>query len=381
MEKEPKRILHIVSSMERGGAETLIMNIYRNLDRTKLQFDFITHSNKKGDFDEEILTLGGRIYKIPSLGNLGPLSYIKNLIKIMNSNSYIAVHSHTDYQGGFPALAAKIAGINKRICHSHSNNWSKAKSFKSWVTLIILRSLIKISATNYCSCSLEAAQFLFGQNIGKTGKVSILKNGVDIAQFTMARTNLRNSVINELNLSGNVKIIGHVGRFSDSKNHFFILKVLKKLIEEDDHYVALLIGDGPLRINIEKEAAKLGVLNHIRFLGVRSDIPKLMKAFDVFLFPSKFEGFGIVTIEAQCSGTPCVIADTVPKATDMGLGLTSFVNLDESLDSWCNKIKESILMARPDDDLIYDRVSNRGFNIKNNVSDWVELYGASQLMM
>jgi glycosyltransferase EpsF len=377
MLEEPKRILHIVSSMDRGGAETLIMNVYRNLDRSRVQFDFITHTTDMGDYEDEIVQLGGRIFTIPSLGQLGPLLYMKELVKIMSANSFIAVHTHTDYQGGFPALAAKLSGIKKRICHSHSTDWPKGSRFLDKVTLKALQTIIKFSATNYCSCSKEAAKFLFGPRMVNSGKVSILKNGIDITEFSIVDNNSKNNVMEELNLQENTKVIGHVGRFSDSKNHIFILKVLKKLLEEDDHYVAVLIGDGPNKSQVEKEAKKLGVLNHLKFLGIREDIPRLMKAFDIFLFPSKFEGFGIVTLEAQCSGTPCVIADTVPKTTDMGLGLTTFISLGESLDTWCNKVKEAISMERPDNRLIIENVTNRGYNIRNNVNDWIDLYGAS----
>ncbi len=377
MEKETKRILHIVSSMERGGAETLIMNIYRNLDRSKVQFDFISHSNKQGDFEQEIMGLGGRIFKIPSLGQLGPFAYIKELVKIMSANSFIAVHSHTDFQGGFPALAAKICGIKKRICHSHSTNWHKGNRYLEKVMLKILQSIIKFSATDYCSCSEEAAEFLFGENMLNDGKVSILKNGIDITQFSSLKTNFKKSVFDELRLPGNARVLGHVGRFSDSKNHIFILKILKKLVEEDNCFVALLIGEGPLKESIEKEAQRLGILKNIRLLGVREDIPRLMKAFDVFLFPSQFEGFGIVALEAQCAGTPCVISNTVPKTTDMGLGLTSYVSLDKGLDIWCSEVKEALNKERPDNRLINEEISKRGYNIQNNVNDWIDLYGVS----
>jgi glycosyltransferase EpsF len=377
MEKETKRILHIVSSMERGGAETLIMNIYRNLDRSKIQFDFISHSTKKGDYEEEIMKLGGRIFKIPSLGQLGPFSYIKELVKIMSANSFIAVHSHTDFQGGFPALAAKICGIKKRICHSHSTNWHKGNRYLEKVMLKILQSIIKFSATDYCSCSKEAAEFLFGENMLNDGKVSILKNGIDVTQFSSLKTNLKKSVFDELGLPGNARVLGHVGRFSNSKNHIFILKILKKLVEEDNCFVALLIGEGPLKESIEKEAQRLGILKNIRLLGVREDIPRLMKAFDVFLFPSQFEGFGIVALEAQCAGTPCVISNTVPKTTDMGLGLTSYVSLDKGLDIWCSEVKEALNKERPDNRLINEEISKRGYNIQNNVNDWIDLYGVS----
>ncbi|WML45824.1 glycosyltransferase family 1 protein [Neobacillus sp. PS3-40] len=371
--KSLKRILHIVSSMDRGGAETLIMNIYRNLDRSKIQFDFVTHTKNKGDFDEEIISLGGNIQQISSLGESGPIRYFKELKRIMASNHYVAIHSHTDYQSGFPALAAKVCGIKKRVCHSHSNNWSKNSGFKDKFILKVLQILIKFSATNFCSCSKEAAEFLFGKKMVDQCKVDILNNGIDINQF-LSIQNSRDSVIQELNLPKEVKIVGHVGRFSQSKNHFFLLKILKHIVETDPTFVALLVGDGPLKNQIEKEAEKLGLLKNIRFLGVRADIPRLMKAFDVFLFPSLFEGFGIVTLEAQCAGTPCVVSNGVPIATDMGLDLMSFISLKEDLTMWSKKIKSAILLNRPTDETISRNFIKNGFSIHDNVPKWVSLY-------
>ncbi|MFD0829846.1 glycosyltransferase family 1 protein [Neobacillus sp. M.A.Huq-85] len=363
--------------MDRGGAETLIMNIYRNLDRTKFQFDFVVHSNKVNDFEEEIIKLGGKTFKISSLGQLGPYNYIKELMKIMKSNHYIAIHSHTDYQSGFPALAAKLSGVKKRICHSHSNNWPNGGHFRDKVSLKVLQKIIQLSATNYCSCSKEAAQFLFGKKLVDSGKVGIFKNGINISEFTKIEADSRNSVIQELNLPKDAKILGHVGRFSDSKNQIFLLNLLKKLLKEDERYYALLIGDGPLKEQLEAEAGRLGVIEHVKFMGVRTDIPRLMKAFDVFLFPSKFEGFGIVVLEAQSSGAPCVLSSAVPKMTDMGLGLTTFIDLKEGLDIWCQKVKDAINKERPNSSFILETISEKGYNIRSNVNEWIDLYGAS----
>lgn len=373
--KDINRVLHIVSTLDRGGAETLLMNVYRNLDRSFFQFDFVSHTTEKCDYDDEIIKLGGRIYKIPSLGQIGTISYITELKKIMSSHSYVAVHSHTDYQSGFPALAAKLCGIKNRICHAHSNHWAKGSSFKERSILKILQIMIKLFATEFCACSNDAARFLFGKRKANKGQFNLLKNGIELTQFIDSASDSKDSVLQELDLTRNVKIIGHVGRFSHSKNQIFILKVLKKLLEEDSSFVALFIGEGPLKNEIKKEAEGLGILDHIRFLGVRIDISRLMSAFDVFLFPSLFEGFGIVTIEAQSSGTPCVISNTVPKSTDMGLGLISFVDLDASLDVWCREIKEAILIERPNKESIMSNVSKRGYNIQNNVNSWLELYG------
>lgn len=368
----PKRVLHIVSSMERGGAETLIMNIYRNIDRKKIQFDFITHGRQAGDYDDEIKSLGGEIINIPSLGTAGPIGYLKRLVNVMSANDYVAIHAHTDYQSGFPALAAKICKIDNRICHSHSNNWLKHNGIKQLFMLKVLQMIISYSATKYCSCSEDAAKFIFGKN--KTNKVQILKNGIDIYEYADPEFESRKSVLEELHLPKDAKVIGHVGRFSESKNHPFILKVLKNLVEQDDKFVAVLIGEGPLRKKIEWEAKQQGLHTHIRFLGVRTDIPRLMSAFDVFLFPSLFEGFGIVMLEAQGSGTPCIAATTVPKSTDMGLGLVKYLDLQDPINKWCDAIKTAIIMDQPDKNAIIKNISNLGFNIQENLNDWLRLY-------
>jgi glycosyltransferase EpsF len=364
-----------VSAMERGGAETLIMNIYRNLDRSKIQFDFVTHRTAKGDFEDEILSLGGKIFRIPSLGEDGPLKYIRNLVTIMSRESYEAIHSHTDFQSGFPALAAKICGIKNRICHSHSNNWPQGRGTKATVTLKILQTIIRFSATKYCSCSMEAAEFLFGKKLVEKSKVNILRNGIDLSQFLNVDPSSREGVIKELHLNGDVKMIGHVGRFSESKNHFFILKVLQKLVVEDPYVIALLVGDGPLRDQVEIEAKRLGIMKNVRFLGVRDDIPKLMKAFDVFIFPSTFEGFGIVAIEAQSAGTPCVTSDAVPKTTDMGVNLITYVSLDEDLNMWTEQIKKAFEIKKLRTQCIDDKILASGFDIRGIVPKWLSLYG------
>jgi glycosyltransferase EpsF len=366
-----RRVLHIVSSMDRGGAETLIMNIYRNIDRSKIQFDFITHT--KGNFDDEIISLGGKIHQISSLGKLGPINYIKELKRIMTLENYEAIHSHTDYQSGFPAIAARLSGIKKRLCHSHSNNWPKNKGVKEKLFLEALKALIKFSATNYCSCSIEAAEFLFGKRLLKKGKVEILNNGINIDEF-LKENNCRESVLDELAIPRDAKIIGHVGKFSESKNHLFILKVLKKILVTNQNYVAVLVGDGPLKKGVESEAEKIGLIKNVRFLGVRSDIPRLMKTFDVFLFPSFFEGFGIATIEAQCSGTPCVVSDVVPRTTDMKLGLMSYINLKKDIEEWSNTVMCAAMLKRPSNEAIRQNFINSGYSIQENVPKWLSLY-------
>lgn len=371
----PKRVLHIVSAMNRGGTETLLMNLYRNIDRSVVQFDFVSHRKEKCHYDDEIQSMGGKVYRISSLGQSGPFSYIRSLKRIMKSNNYIAIHSHTDYQAGFPALAAKISGINNRICHAHSNQWTRKSSLKENITLSMLKNIIRFSATEYCACSIEAAEFLFGEKQVSEGNVHILKNGIEVEKFISITENYSLNVRKELGIPNHAKIIGHVGSLSHIKNQGFILRVLKMMVDEGIDIYAVFVGNGELRTIFEAESQKLGVQDHVRFLGVRSDISRLMKAFDVFVFPSLYEGFGIVTLEAQSTGTPCVVSDTVPKSTDIGLGLISYLSLEEDITSWINEIKKSFLLGRPDSTIIYKSFSKKGFNIQESTQNWLSLYG------
>lgn len=369
-----KRILHIVSAMDRGGAETLIMNIYRNIDRSKVQFDFVTHSEKVDDYDVEIKLLGGRIYKTESLGSVGPFKYTNNLVRIISSTTYEVVHVHTDFQCGFPALAARLSGVQNRICHSHSTNWLKNNGAINGLIFKALQGLIKWNATKLCSCSEEAAAFLFGKKSIEYNKVKILKNSIDISGYMNMGNDIRSSVIEEFDLSPKVKLLGHVGKFSESKNQKFILKVLKKVVEKDSNYVAIFVGDGPLRETIELEARKLGLMDHVKFIGVREDIARLMVSFDIFLFPSIFEGFGIVMLEAQSAGTPCLASTAVPKTVDLGLDLVAFLSIDNTEEQWKEAILSHSFSKAVNPKEVEKQIRYKGFHIDDNVTEWMNLY-------
>ncbi|WP_191565577.1 glycosyltransferase family 1 protein [Metabacillus idriensis] len=370
---KPKRVLQVVSAMNRGGAETLLMNIYRNIDKSKVQFDFISHREEECHYDREIEALGGRIFRVTSLGKDGPISYVKKLIKIIQEQEYVAVHAHTDYQCGFPILAAKLSGVKKRIAHSHSNNWGQSNSLKSKITFIALQFLIKKNTNYYCACSIEAGQFLFGRINKEKKQFKILKNGIDVTQFSNQLDSYA-SVRYELNIPGDAKILGHVGTFSESKNHDFILEILMEVHKKRKDVYAVFVGEGPLKKEIELKVKNLQIEAYVKFLGVRTDIPRLMNAFDVFLFPSIFEGFGIVTIEAQSIGTPCIVSDRVTKKTDMGLGLIKYLNLEKDYNKWLNEINKSFTIDRPSQETIRQNISKLGFDIKDNIPEWLALY-------
>lgn len=325
----PLRVLHVVVNMNRGGAETLIMNLYRNIDRSKVQFDFLTC--KEGVFDNEILELGGKIHRIPYISDVGHFGYVKALNHFFKEhNSYKIVHSHLDKMSGLVLRAASKAGIPVRIGHSHntqSEGGIMAKIYKTYSG-----RYIKSCSTHNLACSNAAAEWLFGQK----AKAVVLKNGIDYEKFRYSKSN-RETIREEFNITKDTLVIGHVGRFNNQKNHSFLVEIFASLNKQVQDSVLILVGDGFLRAKIEQRVKELKLENKVLFLGVRPDINMIMQGFDVFLFPSLHEGLPVTLIEAQAVGLPCIISDRISKEVDLGANLIDYESLS-SLNSWVSKI-------------------------------------------
>ncbi|MDQ1000334.1 glycosyltransferase EpsF [Neobacillus niacini] len=374
-ENNPKRILHVVSSMNRGGAETMIMNLYRQIDRTKIQFDFVSHVTDKSAYDDEILSLGGRIYKIPSLGHSGPVSYTKNLCNILKKNGpFTAVHAHTDFQTGFAALAARLSGVKVRICHSHNTAWKPNLRMRDNVLFWFCKQLISSNATSYCACGDEAARFLFSDYVYNSGQVRYLQNGIDLELFKQYYDADRQHIRAQFGISDDTILIGHVGRFYEQKNHVFIVNLAEKMKKRGLNFKIFLVGDGPLRSDIEKRVVNKGLDNHFKFLGVRDDVPMLMRIFDVFILPSLFEGLPVVLVESQAIGTPCLVSDVVTDEADLGLGLIVKRKLNEPLEKWITEILNINKLKRPIWEKIHMNLSKRGYNVQDNIVILDDLY-------
>ncbi|MEH7385632.1 glycosyltransferase, partial [Bacillus sp. JJ1521] len=261
----PLRVLHVVVNMNRGGAETLIMNLYRNMDRSKVQFDFLTC--KEGVFDKEILEIGGKIHRIPYISDVGHFGYVKALDQFFKEyNSYKIVHSHLDKMSGLVLRAASKAGIPVRIAHSHntqSEGGVATKIYKSYSG-----KYINSHATNLFACSNAAAEWLFGQN---SKEANILKNGIEYDKFLFSNDS-RSDIRKEFNISDETLVLGHIGRFNHQKNHSFLIDVFSELNEKVQNSVLILVGDGVLRSRIEEKVRQLNLANKVLFLGVRQDI-------------------------------------------------------------------------------------------------------------
>lgn len=362
----PIRVLHVVGIMNMGGLETLIMNIYRNIDRNKIQFDFLVHKEEEGIYDKEIKTLGGNIYKIPYVNKVGPIKYPKILSDFFKNNKqYKIVHSHMNLVSGIILKEAKKAGIPYTIAHAHNIN-DIGKMYE-----IIYKRLVGMNINRYSdykfACSLEAASYIFGKKY--SNQVKIIKNGIDLSKFKIDQSKVEN-VKKELGISEDAFIIGNVARFSEQKNHKFLIDIFRDIVAKKNNSVLVLVGDGKLKAEIYEKIKKYGIEDKVIFTGIRNDIPIMMNLFDVFLFPSLFEGLGIVLIEAQSAGTKCVVSTEVPKEADMNIGLVEFRDLDEPIGNWTNEILKKYNKRYDSLNLIKEQ----GYDINETVDYIQEFY-------
>lgn len=318
---EPVRILEVVNAMDRAGLETMIMNYYREFDRDRIQLDFLTHRDWRGDYDDEIESLGGRIFRAPRLYPQHWPSYRRFMRRFFAEHRYPVIHSHIDSMSAFPLAMAKECGVPVRIAHSHSE--SIDRDAKLPIKIVARRKLPGV-ATHYWACSESAGEFLFGEE--NLAKVRVVRNAVDLESYRFD-ADARESVRRELGIADRQLVIGHVGRLSKVKNHPHLVHLLAELRARGVDAVLVLCGDGELRGDLQNMVGKSGLDGSVRFLGVRDDVPRIVNSFDVFVFPSLYEGISLALIEAQANGLPVLASDAVsgeslllPSAESMRLG-------------------------------------------------------------
>lgn len=355
--KEPIRVLNLFTIMNRGGAETMVMNYYRNIDRTKVQFDFLVHRDEKGAYDDEILSLGGKIYHMIPIYPQNFLTYKKMLREFFNEHKeYKIIHSHMSELGYFAFKEAKKQGIPIRICHAHSYP-------HQWDIKMIMRTYFKIRMMPYLThmftCGIEAGKWLYGK---KNEKNFIqLNNAIDSKKFIYNKE-LEFLIRKELKIE-NKLVVGHVGRFTEEKNHVRIVDIFEKIQEIKKDAILILIGDGPLKIKIEQTVKKKKLENKVLFLGVRPDIDRLLQSFDLFLFPSVFEGLPVSVIEAQAAGLQCFISDVIPEQCIISDNVIRFSLLDDDKNIAHTIINMNKIYKKEN---MYEIIKKNGFDIQNN---------------
>ncbi|PWW07545.1 glycosyltransferase EpsF [Paenibacillus cellulosilyticus] len=328
-----RKVLHVVGKMHPGGIESLLMNVYRHIDRRQYEFHFAVQSSEPAFYDDEIRELGGKLFVQPPPSQ-GLAAFRRTFEENVRRNgSYDAIHSHVFGFSGYILKLAKGLGIPVRIGHSHNTNDSKQTSLQRRIYRMYMRVLMRRNATRMLGCSRDACESLFGRQCWHDGRVDVFPNAIPLSPFAalpIDRTLLRS----RFGAEQDDCLIGHIGRFSPQKNHALLLDAFAQFVLIRPNARLLLAGDGPLRPEMERKAKALGLEERVRFLGLRSDIPELLGTLDAFVLPSLYEGLGIVLIEAQAAGVPCLVSSSVPKEADLSLGMLQKLGTDESPQRW-----------------------------------------------
>lgn len=304
----PLRVLQIMGIVESGGVEAVIMNYYRNIDKNKVQFDFVMHEGSNPHYISEVQSMGARVYEITPYGkNIFAFTY--EVYKIIKDGRYDIVHSNMNALSCFPLFAAWLAGAKVRILHNHTTD-TKAEGLRT-VLKRFLRPFAKMFANKYWACSKLAAEWMYGKKAVVAGKVNIINNAIDLDKFTFNQEK-RDILRKELGLEGRF-VIGHVGRFMRQKNHEFLIDVFAEISRKKNNAILVLIGEGPLMEKIRSKVSNLLLKDKVMFLGVRNDVADLYNVMDVFVLPSFYEGLPVVGVEVQANGLPFLCSDQVTR--------------------------------------------------------------------
>ena len=351
------RILHILHSMNRGGTEAMLMNYFRNIDRSHVQFDFLLTELRKCQYEDEIEELGGRVFRVPRLSLRNPFQYISGVRRFLNEHKeYSIVHSHTSSKSAVPLWIAKRCGVPVRVCHVHSSN--SGLGFEGCLRGILGIWLKKV-ATDFFACGEGAAVCWYGGCCVEEKKVEIVHNAIDtdILRYNIdVRTKMRHKLV----LGDTDFVLGMVSRFHPVKNHIFGLNLMRQLVENGIKVKLLLVGDGELRSEIEKNIAELGIGQNVVMVGVVPDVHTYLQAMDIVLMPSFNEGLPVSLIETQANGLPCIVSTGVPKEADV-TGNVTFLPLN--IEKW-NDVLSSMIENGIERD--YDaarKVRNAGYDI------------------
>ena len=366
------RVLQVLGALVLGGAESRVMDIYRSLDRTKCEFDFVTMKEGTQYYEAEIEALGGKIYRIGFPRKVGIIKNLNDIRKCIREGKYNAVHAHTSYHCGVVMLAAWLEKVPVRIAHARTTG-SRQEGIKKKVAKVLGQILINAFSTNNIAISAAAGNYLFGK-----GDFEVVPNAIDVSKFQKPDNTELERYRQEFGIKDNALVVGHIGRFDDMKNHRFVLECFRSFHEGNPSSVLLLIGDGELKEQMMTYSQSLGIDTSVRFLGERDDVPKLIHLFDVMLFPSKFEGLGGVVIEAQAAGIPTVVSDMVPIETDMGISLVTRCSLSDDLQTWVNAMKENIKKKMVDYGTINRALAAHGYDLKTVTEKFQRLYGGDE---
>jgi glycosyltransferase involved in cell wall biosynthesis len=367
MDNRPIRVLHVLGRTDMGGAENRIMDLYRSIDRNRVQFDFMVHTTERCFFDDEIESLGGHVYRVPRYNAKNHFDYIKAWDLFFEKHPEIeVVHGHMTSTAGIYLPIAKKHGVRLTIAHTRSAG--VPQGIKGIMTKVLRKGLYK--KVDLClACSKIAGINSFGKKAFDEGYVKIIPNAIDTARFKFDE-NMRNGIRQELGIKASTFVVGHVGRFHYAKNHDFLIKVfseIRKLIADSK---LVLVGDGELKVQIAEWIKACGIEDDVILTGTRKNVEDYYQAFDYFVFPSRYEGLPGTVVEAQTSGLRCLISDSVTDEV-MITDLTESKSLDDPPLEWAKKIvsnKDYTRASRTEE------VRRKGFDSESQIDYYTELY-------
>lgn len=365
---EPVRVLQEDVIMGAGGIEAFLMNVYRHIDREQLQFDFMVHREEEGCYEEEILNLGGTIYRTPKFNPFNMKAYRNGIKDVIKSHpEYKVIHCHTELNL-WPLRYAHQLGVPVRIAHRHN---AKTKMNLKHFFFIYERMFIKRHCTEMFMCSTPAGEWAYGKKAVESGQVKLIKNGIETERFRFDE-NVRAEVRRELGIGGKIAV-GHVGRFDVPKNHTFLIDIFEQIHRKNPNTVLIMAGEqqGPIMDNMKQKVASLGLSDCVRFLGMRRDVNRIYQGLDLFIFPSLWEGLPLTGIEAQTSGLPVLMSDAIASETVVTPNV-DMLPLSLGAEQWADKaLKKLEGFNRRDCSKI---VTDAGFDIRSTAEFLQDFY-------
>lgn len=364
---EQHRVLQIVSELNMGGIQAFLMNVYRNIDREKIQFDFLIDDLPKGFFEDEILSLGGKIYRVtPRKKSVSQNK--KDLNEFFKKHrEYQCVHFHCSNLSYIePLVAAQKNKIPVRIMHSHSTNLPNSVVHK--ILHIVHRRKLKFIVTDFLACSDLAGKWLY-DGVVETEKITLVRNGIKVDDF-LYNEKIRDEYRKKFKIENKV-VFGNVGRFCEAKNHIFLLETFNLLKNKIPNAVLFLVGDGELHEQVFSKINELNLQEKVFTLGARSDVPSILQALDYIIMPSKWEGFPVALLEEQAAGLTCYVSDSVTRQAKINRNVY-YLPLQDGFQKWSEKIYATYSNQR--------RITNakaikeQGYDISNTVNMLEEIY-------
>ncbi|MER2227473.1 MAG: glycosyltransferase family 1 protein [Carnobacterium sp.] len=362
------KILNVIGSLNIGGAENNAMNILRFIDTSKFTYHFLVFGDLIGDYEEEAKSLGAIIIHVDE-PKKDYWKFLSEYQKLLKQEQYTVVHVNTLWNSGLLLRSAKKEGVPTRICHSHSTESSQNENTIYRIYKRVMRKSILKNATHFVACGKDAGNYLYGENFFKRHG-EIIYNGIDHEKFSFDSVK-REEIRNSLEIDTNDIVMGHVGRIAPVKNHVFMVNILSRLSGDLPSLKLILVGDGPDTKSIKELVKSKGLEKKVLFLGNKQNVSDFLHGFDIFIFPSLFEGFPVSIIEAQAAGLPCLVSDRVTKEAQLTVH-TQFLAL-KNRDKWLEKVRYYAENKVNRSEVSITKIKNK-FSITAIAKQWEKLY-------